>query len=380
MFRLLFLLLLFFSLNVSILGEKSYLTPDAKINKNTKQLISKKQKQKKAQFELGKIKKDIRSIERSLLRSQQELKQAVHDQKLVKRDLNTLSKKEHQLNTAFKKRIRYLYKHSPLSIFDIMISNDSWIYDTSSHYFFSLIIKYDINLIQSIKTHLNIIRKKRSKFLAKTTEILTLQKEKIDYEKSLQKKRTQKTYYITQLKHDINRITQENKELEKLSKYLSKLILKEPTRSYGSGSFIYPVKGWISSKYGNRRHPIFKRKMKHAGIDFASPKGTPIKAADSGKVIFAGPHGGYGNSVLIYHGPHPKTKQIISSFYAHQSRILVKKGDILRKGDVVGWVGDTGYATGPHLHFEVKVIVKNSSSRLKYVSTVNPINYIPTKS
>ncbi len=356
------------------------MTPDAKINKNTKQLISKKQKQKKAQFQLGKIKKDIRSIERSLLRSQQELEQAVHNQKRVRRELDTLSKKEHQLNTAFKKRIRYLYKHSPLSIFDLMISNDNWIYDTSSHYFFSLIIKYDINLIQSIKTHLKTIRQKRSEFLTKTTEILSLQKEKKNHEKSLQKKRTQKTYYITQLKHDIKRITQENKELEKLSKYLSKLILKEPTRSYGSGNFIYPVKGWISSKYGNRRHPIFKRKMKHAGIDFAAPKGTPIKAADSGKVIFAGPHGGYGNSVLIYHGLHPKTNQVISSFYAHQSRILVKKGDILRKGDVLGWVGDTGYATGPHLHFEVKVIVKNSSSRIKYVSTVNPINYIPTKS
>ena len=140
MVRLLFVLLFFSSFNASISGEKSYLTPDAKINKNTKQLISKKQKQKKAQFQLGKIKKDIRSIERSLIRSQKELEQAVHAQKRVKHDLNILSKKEHQLNTAFKKRIHYLYKHSPLSIFDLMISNDNWIYDTSSHYFFSLII------------------------------------------------------------------------------------------------------------------------------------------------------------------------------------------------------------------------------------------------
>ena len=376
MIRFLFVLLFFSTFNLIILDAKPYLTPDAKINKNTKQLISKKQKQKKAQFQLGKINKDIRSLELTLRRSQKELEKAVHNQTLVKKDLDTLSRQETKLNEAFQTRLRYLYKHSPLSLFDVMISDDNWIYDTNSNYFFSLIIKYDIKLIHQIKHHLSKIRKKREKFLTKTKQILSLQQDKKNHEKTLQKKRIKQSYYIAQLQEDIKRIVKENKELEKLSKYLSKVILKEPTHTYGSGDFIYPVKGWISSKYGNRIHPIFKRKMKHTGIDFAAPKGTPIKAADTGKVIFAGPHGGYGNCVLLYHGPHPKTKKIISTFYAHQSRILVKKGDILRKGDSIGWVGDTGYATGPHLHFEVKVIVKNDSSRLKYVSTVNPINYI----
>ncbi len=374
----LLLLLLLFLLPASLLiAQKNYLTPTDKINKNTKQLQTKKSNKKRAKLVLGKLNKDIRSLELTLKTSQRQLEKAINDHKHIKKDLQQLSKKEATLNKAFTKRIRYIYKHSPLSIFDIMISNNNWIYDTSSHYFFSSIIKKDVTLLSTLKNHLQTIKEKRARFLEKTTKILTLQKEKKDYEKRLHQKRTKQAYHIAQLDRDIKKIIQENKELEKLSKYLSKLILKEPNRSYGSGNFIFPVKGWVSSKYGNRIHPIFKRRIKHQGIDFAAAKGTPIKAADSGKVIFAGRHGGYGNCVLIYHGTHPKTKKIISTFYAHQSRILVKKGDILRKGDVIGWVGDTGFATGPHLHFEVKVIVKNKSNRIKYVSTVNPIDYIP---
>ena len=373
----LFLLLLFLLPASLLIAQQHYLTPTDKINKNTKQLQTKKNNKKRAKLTLGKLNKDIRSLELILKTSQRQLEKTINDHKHIKKDLQQLSKKEATLNKAFTKRIRYIYKHSPLSIFDVMISNNNWIYDTSSHYFFSSIIKTDVTLLSTLKNHLQTIKEKRARFLEKTTKILTLQKEKKDYEKKLHQKRTKQAYHIAQLDRDIKKIIQENKELEKLSKYLSKLILKEPNRTYGSGNFIFPVKGWVSSKYGNRIHPIFKRRIKHQGIDFAAAKGTPIKAADSGKVIFAGRHGGYGNCVLIYHGTHPKTNKIISTFYAHQSRILVKKGDILRKGDVIGWVGDTGFATGPHLHFEVKVIVKNKSNRIKYVSTVNPINYIP---
>mgnify|MGYP001268429574 CR=1 FL=1 len=124
---------------------------------------------------------------------------------------------------------------------------------------------------------------------------------------------------------------------------------------YGSGTFLQPVKGWISSKYGMRMHPIFKRNIMHTGIDIAAPKGYKIRAADSGKVIFSGTKGGYGKSVLIYHGKRPTDKKSISSFYAHASRLVVKTGDVVRKGDEIAYVGSTGYATGPHLHFEVKV-------------------------
>ena len=178
-----------------------------------------------------------------------------------------------------------------------------------------------------------------------------------------------KLVFWDKLQDEINTIIAQNQELELLSKELSILILNEAKKLkyYGTGKFIKPTKGWISSRFGLRYHPIFKRKIKHTGIDIAAPKGNVIHAVDSGKVIFSGNKGGYGKCVLLYHGINPKTGKTLSTFYAHQSRVLVKKGDIVDQGDEIGWVGQTGFATGPHLHFEVKVNGKH----------VNPLKYIP---
>ncbi len=117
----------------------------------------------------------------------------------------------------------------------------------------------------------------------------------------------------------------------------------------GTGRLIMPVNGRISSPFGYRVHPIFQVRKLHTGIDISASSGTPIKAADSGVVVQAGWRGGYGQAVVISHGDG------IATLYAHQSKILVGVGDRVEKGDVIGKVGSTGYSTGPHLHFEVRV-------------------------
>jgi murein DD-endopeptidase MepM/ murein hydrolase activator NlpD len=117
----------------------------------------------------------------------------------------------------------------------------------------------------------------------------------------------------------------------------------------GTGQFIRPVDGRISSPFGYRIHPIFKVKKMHTGVDMSASMGTPIRAADSGTVIQAGWRGGYGQAVVISHGDG------LATLYAHQSKILVSVGDTVTRGDIIGKVGSTGYSTGPHLHFEVRV-------------------------
>ncbi len=126
----------------------------------------------------------------------------------------------------------------------------------------------------------------------------------------------------------------------------------------GTGRFIAPVSGWVSSPYGWRTHPIFKRRIFHTGIDIASGYGVPIRAADSGEVIFRGWWGGYGNAIIIDHGTS------ISTVYAHLSRIVVNKNIKVSKGTIIGYVGSTGFSTGPHLHFEVRVKGKPVNPRL----------------
>ena len=120
---------------------------------------------------------------------------------------------------------------------------------------------------------------------------------------------------------------------------------------------VTPVSGTITSRFGNQESI---RSSAHSGLDIGAPKGTPIKAAASGTVIFSGYSGGYGNVVKISHGNG------IVTYYAHCSKLYVEKGDKVSAGDKIAAVGSTGRSTGNHLHFEV---VKNGTS-------VNPQHYL----
>jgi murein DD-endopeptidase MepM/ murein hydrolase activator NlpD len=104
----------------------------------------------------------------------------------------------------------------------------------------------------------------------------------------------------------------------------------------------------ITSHFGMREHPILGFSALHAGVDFAAPSGTPILAAGNGKVVMAGPNGGYGNYVRLQHTSD------VGTAYAHMSRIGpgIKPGVSVRQGQVIGFVGTTGLSTGPHLHYE----------------------------
>ena len=115
----------------------------------------------------------------------------------------------------------------------------------------------------------------------------------------------------------------------------------------------------LSSSFGYRVHPMYKTVKLHAGMDFGGAIGTPIYATGNGKVIYAGLQKGYGKSILIDHGFNYKTQ------YAHLDSYNVKTGQKVKRGDIIGYMGNTGMSTGPHVHYEVR---KNGAP-------VDPINY-----
>ena len=121
---------------------------------------------------------------------------------------------------------------------------------------------------------------------------------------------------------------------------------KVATKSTGSG-FGMPIRHVrITSNFSHRRyHPVLKRYRPHHGTDFGARKGTPLLAVNAGKVSFAGRMNGYGKVVKIKHAGG------YESLYAHQSRIHVKRGQYVKKGQIIGYSGNTGRSTGPHLHF-----------------------------
>jgi murein DD-endopeptidase MepM/ murein hydrolase activator NlpD len=118
--------------------------------------------------------------------------------------------------------------------------------------------------------------------------------------------------------------------------------------------------GWISSYFGRRADPFTGYYVVHKGVDFAAPEGSRVTAVAAGLVTFAGEHAGYGQMVEINHGNGMVTR------YCHNEKLLVKQGEMVRKGQEISLMGSTGHSTGPHLHFEV----------LKNGAQVDPLRFI----
>jgi murein DD-endopeptidase MepM/ murein hydrolase activator NlpD len=121
------------------------------------------------------------------------------------------------------------------------------------------------------------------------------------------------------------------------------------TPKAGKGTLYRPISGAVTSPFGYRIHPIFNVRKMHTGVDMHAGMGESIHAAAAGTVVQAGWRGGYGKCVVVDHGGG------LATLYAHQSEILVDVGQKVKRGEVIGKVGSTGYSTGPHLHFEVRV-------------------------
>ncbi len=118
-------------------------------------------------------------------------------------------------------------------------------------------------------------------------------------------------------------------------------------RSRGSGA-VMPVIGRLTSRFGQRADPFDGTRRSHQGVDIAAPRGAPVSPVKAGTVTMAGRRSGYGNVVVVDHGDG------LTTLYAHCDSLSVRAGQQVQPGDVIAQVGDTGRATGPHLHFEVR--------------------------
>ncbi len=113
--------------------------------------------------------------------------------------------------------------------------------------------------------------------------------------------------------------------------------------------FVMPTNGSVGSRFGPRVHPIFGSTRMHSGVDIGGTSNDPIWAAKAGRVIFSGRKGGYGNAVIVQHEGN------VATLYAHMIETRSSDGDWVEQGELIGLVGSTGWSTGPHLHFEVRV-------------------------
>jgi murein DD-endopeptidase MepM/ murein hydrolase activator NlpD len=190
---------------------------------------------------------------------------------------------------------------------------------------------------------------------ARMQQVAILREQLVASRSSLAGARASKSHALVATRAQIQAELQESQALARASAQIQQQIQaaaaadarSSPSASSGSpsgsGQFIWPVNGPITSPFGPRWGSF------HPGIDIGVPYGTPIHAAAAGRVIYCSWMSGYGNLVMIDHGGG------LVTLYGHQSRIAASCGESVAQGDVIGYVGCTGYCTGPHLHFEVRL-------------------------
>jgi murein DD-endopeptidase MepM/ murein hydrolase activator NlpD len=128
------------------------------------------------------------------------------------------------------------------------------------------------------------------------------------------------------------------------------VLLRQPANDLSRGlPSIWPVRGFVTSPFGKRESPYGEGREMHPGIDISAGYGHPVTAAGNGEVVFAGRDGGYGGLVVVDHGSR------LHTLYGHLSKLYVREGQLVRRGQAIGAVGATGRATGAHLHYEVRM-------------------------
>lgn len=334
-----------------------------------------------SQNQLDVIEEQLSELETEILKNVENLEKAQ----------TSLDEKQDELNS----RLREQYMRGDTIFLEIILESSSVVEMLTRFDIVKEVVNQDkelleftnrqIDFIEETEAILKVQRKEYKEKLElekiKKAELEEANKEKMDYMAVLQedKEQAEAQYdeFIAMANSLDSKIVQLEKELEekrKAEEAARKRIEEERRKaaeasnstyanySGGSGQMSWPISGYynITSLYGNRFHPIFKTNKFHAGIDIGAPLGTPITAAKSGIVIYSGWQGGYGNCVMISHGDG------LVTLYGHHSKNLVSVGQYVEVGQKIALCGSTGYSTGPHLHFEVRV---NGS-------TTNPLNWL----
>ncbi|MBT6119843.1 peptidoglycan DD-metalloendopeptidase family protein [bacterium] len=339
------------------------------LEKNYLKIKEKKSQKTKMLRDISSLNKEIRYLELQKNKNKKKLKK--NKGKLVKsnRAIKTLEKSLSEKTKALEERVIQLYKTKTFGFFELILLN-SELPSLFESYIFKRLLESDADLVKNVRKQHDFLEAEKEKLENYTANVNKLTKSISKQEKALKRSKKRKTKTVGSLESEISKIEKKNEALRVASIAIASEVIKGTlgkTQFFGKGKFIRPVKGWLSSSFGWRKHPIYKRRILHRGVDFAAPTGHKIKAAESGIVIVAGrkkKYNGYGKITIIDHGT--KAKKRYSTVYAHQSRIFVKVGDYISRGDVIGWVGSTGNSTGPHLHFEIRV---NGNP-------VNPLKYI----
>lgn len=317
----------------------------------------------------------LNSIKRQLDVTNGELHSTKHAVAVTEQNLHatqvkiqTVQSKEGNLTTCASRRLKEIYEGERLSFVEMLFQVDNLPTLLDRIYYQERVAEQDKKLITELRARGAQLSQKQQALGQKKNALgemvsqiaqkaMAIAKEKLNQQQVADQLRSQRAFY-----------EQAERELANESARLEKqiFVMENSNRkrggpiTVGSGNMCMPLRAPVTSPFGWRSHPIFRVRKFHTGVDLAGPNRSPIRAADGGNVLYTGWYGGYGKVVIVSHGNN------MATLYAHLSRVAVSVGDNVAKGDVIAYEGTTGFSTGPHLHFEVRVNGKPQ----------NPMSYV----
>jgi murein DD-endopeptidase MepM/ murein hydrolase activator NlpD len=346
--------------------EKLKLEKEKREYHNKAQAIRKNER--KAYEKLGVIQRELNATTGKLTDTKKQVNHTETKLNETQAKLTTVKTKEAGLKDSAASRLREIYEGNRLSFVEMLFQVDNLQTLLDRLYYQERVAEQDRKLIDELRLRESVLSQnkeqlgqKKNKLAEMVSQIaekaIAIAKEKLDQQQTAERLRSQRAFY-----------EQAERELANESARLEKqiFVMENSNRkkggpiTVGSGNMCMPLRAPVTSPFGWRKHPIFGVRKFHSGVDLAGPNRSAIHAADGGNVLYTGWYGGYGKVVIISHG------NSMATLYAHLSRVAVSSGDNVSKGDVIAYEGTTGFSTGPHLHFEVRVNGKPN----------NPMSYV----
>lgn len=314
--------------------------------------------------EISRLEKDINKLEKEIASLEGQLGVVSRRIETTQDEITEAEAHLAERMDVLGERLVVMYEVGDISYLEVLLSATDFADFLSRWELLKEIVNQDQELISKINEERRQLEEKKKQLEANKKQLEEAQQTRKEKEKQLELKNKERQAALKEVQNDRKLYEQALRELEQASKEIELMIQRmQSGGSYmGTGTFTWPAPGYtrITSQYGMRYHPILKQNKLHTGMDIGAPSGAKVVAADDGKVITATYNSAYGNMIIIDHGGG------ISTLYAHMSRFAVSQGAMVKKGQTIGYVGSTGWSTGPHLHFEVR---KNGTP-------VNPKSYL----
>lgn len=327
------------------------------IKKAENELKENQAEQKDVLNQIDKLDQNIGSTETQIENTEAQIARIERNIKIAEENIEYMQGEYDKKYEIKKDRVNVYYKNGTTSLWDIAAESEDPLEKVHREKIIENIKKYEDKLMKEIEIEKEAIDAEKKQLEEDKVECAELKEDLEVKLASLNDTVKVRTQYLAQLKTDESDLEKSidalQKKADELEAELQRIASSSTNSTYMGGTMQWPLPNYysVTSYFGNRLHPVLKVYKMHTGVDIAGAgcNGKNVVAAADGKVITAGWISGYGYTVMIDHGGG------IVTLYAHSQKLLVKVGDQVKAGQAIMLVGSTGYATGPHLHFEVRV-------------------------